>query len=103
MIELYCHHHGKRMGLCQSCTDLYEYTVFKYDHCPFGDNKPVCSKCKVHCYNKNRREEIREIMRYSASRMLLTRIIHAKAKRYRLVIKGDNKLSIDYLSALKIV
>ncbi len=32
----------------------------------------------------------------------LTRIIHAKTKCYRLVIKGDNKLSIDYLSALKI-
>ena len=72
MIELYCHHHhGKRKGLCQSCTDLYEYTVFKYDHCPFGDNKPVCSKCEVHCYNKNRREEIRQIMRYAGPRMLL--------------------------------
>jgi superfamily II helicase len=71
MIELYCHHyHGKREGLCQSCLDLYEYTVFKYEHCPFGNDKPVCSKCKVHCYNKNRREEIREVMRFSGPRML---------------------------------
>ncbi len=28
---------------------------------------------------------------------------HAKAKRYRLVIKNGNKLPIDYLSAIKII
>ncbi len=72
MIEIYCHnHHNVNSGLCDSCQEIYDYVVLKYDRCPFGENKPVCSKCKVHCYRKDKREKIREIMRYSGSRMLL--------------------------------
>ena len=72
MIELYCHrHHNQKKGLCPSCSSLYEYAVKKYTNCPFGTQKPVCSKCTVHCYAKKQREDIKKIMRYSGPRMIL--------------------------------
>jgi len=36
----------------------------------FGGEKPVCSDCRVHCYRKNEREKIREIMKYAGPRMV---------------------------------
>ncbi|MEA3450439.1 MAG: nitrous oxide-stimulated promoter family protein [Bacteroidota bacterium] len=71
MIEIYCQaHHKTKNVLCDSCQEIYDYAVLKSDKCPFGKNKPVCSKCKVHCYKSDRRDEIRIIMRYSGPRML---------------------------------
>ncbi|WP_302956616.1 nitrous oxide-stimulated promoter family protein [Prevotella sp.] len=35
------------------------------------DNKPTCRLCKVHCYKPEKREQIRQIMRYAGPRMLL--------------------------------
>ena len=71
MIEIYCHaHHRTKDALCESCQEVYNYAAMKYERCPFGEKKPVCSKCKVHCYNKEKREKVREIMRYSGPRMI---------------------------------
>lgn len=71
MIKIYCNAHHESSGtLCENCQTIYDYAVLKYNRCPFGENKPVCSKCKVHCYKKDKREEIRQIMRYSGPRML---------------------------------
>ena len=36
----------------------------------FGPDKPVCSKCPVHCYRPELRERIRGVMRYAGPRML---------------------------------
>lgn len=77
MIRIYCkaHHHQKE-GLCESCQDLFEYASKKYDKCPFGKNKPVCAKCKVHCYKRDRREEIKKVMRYAGPKMLFKHPVH---------------------------
>ena len=72
MIRMYCktrHHSGGE--LCDSCTAVYSYATMKYHHCVFGEIKPVCNVCPVHCYNKTMREKIREIMRFSGPRMIL--------------------------------
>lgn len=37
----------------------------------YGNNKPTCAKCPVHCYNARRREQIRQVMRYAGPRMLI--------------------------------
>ncbi len=72
MIKIYCnHHHNTKQELCSDCSKLHDYTVFKYDKCPFGSKKPVCSKCKIHCYEKEKRNEIKKIMRFSGPKMLL--------------------------------
>ena len=40
------------------------------DSCPFMETKTFCSKCQVHCYKKDMREKIKEVMRFSGPRML---------------------------------
>ncbi len=77
MIAIYCKdHHNTEKGLCVSCQALYDYAVERYDKCPFGEEKPVCSKCKVHCYKRSMREKIKEVMRYAGPRMLFKHPIH---------------------------
>jgi predicted amidophosphoribosyltransferase len=70
MVRLWCrnHHHGG--GLCPECGALLKYSLDRLERCPFGDDKPTCKACPVHCYQRERREEMREVMRYAGPRML---------------------------------
>ena len=78
MIRMYCKdNHNTKKGLCDDCKILYEYAAKKYDKCPFGNKKPVCSKCQIHCYKKEKREEIRLVMRYAGPRMIFRHPIYA--------------------------
>ena len=36
----------------------------------FGDAKPTCANCAVHCYKANMRERVRAAMRWAGPRML---------------------------------
>jgi hypothetical protein len=45
--------------------------MHRIDKCPFQAEKPTCANCPIHCYKKDRREEVREVMRYAGPRMLL--------------------------------
>ena len=63
MIGIYCRgNHGGNDGnkkeLCDSCKKLEEYALFRTEKCPFMETKTFCSACKVHCYAKERREQI---------------------------------------------
>lgn len=72
MIALYCKaHHHPVDGLCEDCNLLIAYSNTRLDRCKFGEEKPVCSKCPVHCYKKDRKEQIREVMRYAGPRMIV--------------------------------
>lgn len=71
MILLYCKKHHHSSTLCKECEDLKTYAYQRIDHCPFMETKTFCSNCKVHCYQKEKREKIREVMRFSGPRMLL--------------------------------
>jgi len=71
MIRLYCrHHHQSKEDLCDNCQKLQAYALARIEHCVFGDNKPVCAECKVHCYKKDMREKVRQVMRFAGPRML---------------------------------
>lgn len=72
MIELYCRrkHKTKKGELCGECQQLWEYVQFRRAKCPFGENKPFCSNCRIHCYKPEMREKIKEVMRYSGPRMM---------------------------------
>jgi len=69
MVRLYCrdHHEG---ALCAECKGLLDYASLRLDRCRFGTEKPTCAKCPVHCYQKDRREQVRVVMRYAGPRML---------------------------------
>lgn len=72
MIELYCRrkHKTKKGEMCGECQQLWEYVQFRRAKCPFGENKPFCSNCRIHCYKPEMREKIKEVMRYSGPRMM---------------------------------
>lgn len=72
MVEVYCHdHHGTKRDLCSECHELLEYAEVRLDRCPYGENKPTCNKCPIHCYKPEPKEQMRLVMRYSGPRMLL--------------------------------
>lgn len=70
MIALYESHHPQTLHDPAHYQALYEYAVKRLDHCPFGEQKPACKQCPVHCYQFAKREEIKKIMRWAGPRML---------------------------------
>lgn len=70
MVWLYCSKKEKNNKLCDKCLDLIEYSTKRLDNCPYAKEKPSCKKCPKHCYKKEYRENIREVMRFSAPRMI---------------------------------
>lgn len=71
MLWMYCRGvHGAKTGLCPDCRALHGYSIARLTACPFRENKPVCSKCRVHCYEPGMREKMKGVMRYSGPRML---------------------------------
>lgn len=73
MIKLYCKKKHHQKSLCTQCEEIKDYAFSKIDKCPFIETKTFCSSCKVHCYQKTYREQIRVIMKFSGPRMLLYR------------------------------
>jgi len=72
MVGLYCRgQHSPGARPCAECAALLDYALLRIEGCPFGSGKPVCSKCRVHCYRADQRERIRRVMRYAGPRMLL--------------------------------
>jgi hypothetical protein len=73
MVGIYCsaHHGSARDVLCDECGEFLEYADLRLDKCPYGDDKPTCSNCPVHCYKPAQRAQVKKIMRYAGPRMLL--------------------------------
>lgn len=55
--------------LCAECAALLDYATRRLDRCVFGDDKPTCANCRVHCYSASMRDRVREVMRYAGPRM----------------------------------
>lgn len=78
MIAMYCKaKHEPNGELCQSCSALRQYALERVTRCKFGEAKPVCAKCPIHCYKPSMRQEIRNVMRYAGPRMLFSHPIAA--------------------------
>jgi hypothetical protein len=61
---------GKGLLLCSECRALMEYALDKRRKCPL-DPKPSCKHCRIHCYGREYRARIREIMAFSGKRMIM--------------------------------
>lgn len=71
MIHMYCNaKHGTSHALCTSCAELNKYAQKRLSKCIYGEDKPTCEKCPIHCYSSDMREKIKDVMRYSGPRML---------------------------------
>lgn len=79
MVKIYCkaHHKETTWADCQDCQEFLAYAHEKLDRCPYGQNKPTCNKCPVHCYKPHMRAKAKEIMVYGGPRMLLPHPIMA--------------------------
>ncbi len=81
MLQIYCRDHCGQVpredGLCECCRGLLVYAEQKLDRCPYGDTKPTCAKCPIHCYKPEPKERVRQVMRYAGPRMLLRHPIEA--------------------------
>ena len=92
MIRLYCKKkHGTKKTLCSECQALHDYAMLRSDKCPFMETKTFCSNCRVHCYKKDMREKIKEVMRFSGPRMVfyhplmaVNHLIESKKEKKRL-------------------
>jgi hypothetical protein len=73
MVRLYCDHHNHTPGreLCADCTALLDYARQRLRACPFQERKSTCAKCPIHCYMPEKRDQMREVMRYAGPRMIL--------------------------------
>ena len=91
MIMMYCNakHNPENNGCCSECLSLLDYAEQRIDKCVYGDNKPVCSKCTVHCYKPEMREKIKEIMQYSGPKMLFKSPILSIRYMYRKIFKSN--------------
>ena len=80
MVRIFCRDtHATRTGLCPECQALMDYATRRVDRCVFGEDKPTCANCKVHCYNAEMRDRVRTVMRHAGPRMLLRHPILAIA------------------------
>lgn len=73
MVGIYCsaHHQGTEYSLCEDCGEFLDYAYLRLEKCPYGEDKPTCANCPIHCYKPARREQVKRIMRYAGPRMLL--------------------------------
>ena len=72
MIRIYCRKKNHQSsGLCREFDALRSYAFDRLTNCPFKENKAACKDCQTHCYQKNKRNDIRDVMKFSGPRMIL--------------------------------
>ena len=73
MVGMYCsaHHGNSGDDLCAACSEFLSYAQARLQKCPYGEDKPTCANCPIHCYKPARKAQASKIMRFSGPRMLL--------------------------------
>jgi hypothetical protein len=72
MIRMHCKDvHKPDNILCEECSTLLKYAQERINQCRFGPTKPVCGKCKIHCYRPDMRGRIRTVMRNTGAKLIL--------------------------------
>jgi hypothetical protein len=72
MLQMYwrAHHDERDAAFCADCAELHDYARRRLERCVFGDAKPTCANCTVHCYKASMRERVRQVMRWAGPRMV---------------------------------
>ena len=92
MITNFCFDMHKGSEVCPDCKELIEYADKKLLKCPFIENKPICSKCDIHCYNKNHKDQIKLVMRTMGPKMLYTNPLDTIWYYYYKIIHKRQKI-----------
>jgi hypothetical protein len=93
MIYLYCHkkHHTLYNQLCDECNELLQYAMQRLTLCRFGEEKTTCERCPKHCYRKDYKQNIKQVMRFSGPRMIIHHPIMAIRHLYKNLSKNHIK------------
>ncbi|MCD6122548.1 MAG: nitrous oxide-stimulated promoter family protein [Spirochaetales bacterium] len=71
MIDIYCRKFNyTNAEQLAEYKELLAYALKKIDNCPYHEKKPICPKCRIHCYNRKMREKIKKVMKYSGPRII---------------------------------
>ena len=74
MLRIWCRAEGHdcapRARLCPECREFLAYAERRLAKCPYGEAKPTCATCPVHCYKADPREHARVVMRFAGPRMV---------------------------------
>ncbi len=70
MIALYCKKKEGNKTLCHECKSLTDYALARLNNCKFGNSKPTCKKCQIHCYKPEMRAKIKQVMSFSGPLMI---------------------------------
>jgi hypothetical protein len=98
MIGMYCRdHHGGGAALCEECRALGLYAEQRTRKCPFGEEKPACGRCPIHCYKPQMKERIGRVMRYAGPKMIYRHPI--QALRHLLVARWPAPLAGEIKSS----
>lgn len=73
MIGLYCRKKHRQREICPACRELLDYAMLRVERCPKRKVKTFCSSCTTHCYQKEKREQVREVMRFAGPRLFFYR------------------------------
>lgn len=71
MVGLYCRHKLGMTTIDEEYKMLISYAHKRLDGCKFGEKKPACKHCPIHCYKPDMREKVRAIMRWAGPRMII--------------------------------
>ncbi|MEG1030129.1 MAG: nitrous oxide-stimulated promoter family protein [Brevundimonas sp.] len=70
MVRIWCRqHHANQSAAADASKRLAS--------CPYGEEKPTCENCQIHCYGPAEREQARVMMRYAGPRMMIYHPIRA--------------------------
>jgi hypothetical protein len=70
MLQIYCRARHGLTSLCADCQELLDYAHCRLDRCPFGNDKPTCVNCPIHCYKPAMRANVQAVMRYAGPRLI---------------------------------
>lgn len=70
MVELYTRHKLHLSQPSAEYEELITYACARLDHCRYGEGKPACKNCPIHCYKPEMRQKIKEVMKWSGPRMI---------------------------------
>ncbi|MBY8990364.1 MAG: nitrous oxide-stimulated promoter family protein [Candidatus Lokiarchaeota archaeon] len=91
MINMYCKKsHDSTNQSCSECMELFKYAEERLKLCRFGEDKPTCEKCPIHCYKPEMREKVRNVMRYSGPRMIYSHPIMGFRHLFKQLKKTKN-------------
>lgn len=71
MIKIYEKAHPAPAEASDYYQGLFSYAVNRLEKCRYGEEKPACKQCPIHCYQPKMREQMKLVMRWAGPKMLI--------------------------------